>query len=178
VTKAISFSLVDKIKEIFNQAGEAARRWNEIKNIKVEAKMLEGIEFKALPEGREYLRLPFGNLFFHPEGEVYAKVPANLRLSECEEQGKGLSAERLMFFDLMNQAARLAGYDIEMKKLIFLDRKEPVILALLKPAEKFHEMVGRRFEEQKALPPASLEFEKFFDFHWDETDLVAVKRRN
>jgi len=178
MTRSISFNLIGKIKEAISEIGQATRRWEKLQKIRVEAKALEGIEFKALPEGREYLRLPFGNLFFNPESEAYAKVPANLRLNECEEQGKGLSAERLMFFDLMNQAARLAGYDIEMKKLIFLDRKEPVILALIKPAEKFHEMVGRRFEEQKALTEPSLEFEKFFGFHWDETDLVAVKRRN
>ena len=178
MTKSISFNLIGWLVAKIGEIGEATKRWEKIQKIRVEAKTLEGIEFKALPEGREYLRLPFGNLFFHPESEAYAKVPANLRLSEYEEQGKGLSAERLIFFDLMNQAARLAGYDIEMKKLIFLDRKEPVILVLLKPAEKFHELVGRRFEEQKALTSASLEFEKFFGFHWDETDLVAVKIRN
>jgi hypothetical protein len=178
MTRSISFNLIGKIKEAISEIGQATRRFEKLQKIRVEAKTLEGIEFKALPEGREYLRLPFGNLFFHPESEAYANVPANLRLNEYEEQGKGLSAERLMFFDLMNQAARLAGYDIEMKKLIFLDRKEPVILVLIKPAEKFDELVGRRFEEQKALTAASVEFEKFFDFHWDETDLVAVKSRN
>jgi len=178
MTRSISFNLIGKVKETLSKLGEATRRFEKLQKIRVEAKTLEGIEFKALPEGRECLRLPFGNLFFHTESEAYAKVPANLRLNEYEEQGKELSAERLIFFDLMNQAAQLAGYDIEMKKLIFLDRKEPVILVLLKPAEKFHELVGRRFEEQKALTAASLEFEKYFGFHWDETDLVVVKRRN
>ena len=178
MTKSISFNLIGWLVAKIGEIGEATKRWEKIQKIRVEAKTLEGIEFKALPEGHEYLRLPFGNLFFHPESEAYANVPANLRLNECEEQGRELSAERLIFFDLMNQAAQLAGYDVEMKKLIFLDRKEPVILALLKPGEKFHESVGRRFEEQEALTAASLEFEKFFSFHWDETDLVAVKSRN
>jgi len=163
MTKSISFSLVSWLAAKIGEISEATKRWEQIQKIRVEAKTLEGIEFKALPEGREYLQLAFGNLFYGPGNEEFSKE---------------LSTEQLVFFDLISRAAKLAGFDMEIKKLVFHDRTEPVIHALLKPTKNLQELIGQRFEEQKALPPASLEFEKIFDFLWDETDLVAVKSRS
>ena len=163
MTKSISLNFVGWVIKKIGEFGEATKRWEKIQKIRVEAKTLEGIEFKALPEGREYLRLPFSNLINEPEHD------------ELRNQ---LSTEQLAFFDLISQAAQLSGFEIEAKRIVFHDHAEPVVFMLLKRAPRIQELIGQRFEDQKALPPASFEFERFMGFNWDETDLVAVKSRN
>jgi len=177
MTRAISFSFIGWLIAKIGEIGEATRRWEKIQKVRVEAKALEGIEFRALPKGNETLQLPFGNLFFGPEIEDTMKIPANLLLKGSEEFGKELSSEQMAFLDLIGREAEMVGFDIELKKLIFHDQREPVIHMLLKPAKTFHELIGQGFEDQKALPPVS-EFKTLFDLFQDESNLVAIKSRD
>lgn len=178
MTRAISINFFDKIKEKVSQIGEVTKRWNEIKNMRVEAKAIEGIEFEALPEGQETLQLALGSCFSDISKSNFAQVPSCFLLNRSfKEFGDELSHEQLELISMVDHAAELSGLELEIERLPLQARSKPIVYASLKPSKTFHELIDSRFEDHKALPPPSADIKSFYDFFCEKPDLEAVRRK-
>jgi len=117
---------------------------------------------------------------FEPVSIGFADITGKLFQGEIiRELQRNLSIEQATTLCLLGEAAEKTGFEMEQEGHSSLPG--PAVNLLLAPRGNFEGMLGASFEDRKALPPASTEFDTFsrlFDKGKHEREAKAVRSKS